>query len=211
MVSDKGAEKGGVQLRTFVYIDNMQPQYAALTGTAVNGSVPVEGMAELYIEVAPGVEIYRALDVALKSTGVRPGHQVVEREFGIMEVHSYSQADIREAARAVLGIYGLSETDRQRPEVVSTQVITKIDPYQAQLINRMRKGALLLPGESLYIMEVKPAGYVVYAANEAEKAANIKTIEYKPIGRFGRLYVAGQEAEVQAARNATVVAIEALR
>lgn len=201
-------ENGDVQIRTLVYIDSMQPQYAAITGAMVNGSVPVEGMSELYLEVSPGVEIFRAMNIALKSSGVKPGYQRVERQFGMMEAHSYSQSDIREAASAILEAYGLSEEKIQRPEVISKQVVSKIDPYQAQIINRTSKGALLLPGESLFILEVKPAGYIVYSANEAEKDANIKIVDYRSAGIYGRLYVAGQESEVKAAMDATIAAIE---
>lgn len=210
MKDSGGSGEERVQIRTIVYIDRMQPQYAAITGTVSTGDVPIEGMSELYLEIAPGVEVYRALDLALKTTEVKPGMEIVEREFGVMEIHADSQSAILEAARAIMSSYGISEADRKPAQVVSTQIVTRIDPYQCQLINKMRRGSLLLPGESFYIMEVSPAGYVTYAANEAEKAANIKVLDFRPVGKYGRLYIGGPEAEVEAAKAATVQAIEGL-
>lgn len=198
------------QLRVYAFIDSMQPQYAALSGTVIRGSVPVAGMAELYVEVAPGSAALTMLNVALKSSGAKPGFQVIEREFGQIEVHSFSVEEVKTAGRAMLDSIGLVESDRLRPEVVSRRIITNVHPYQAQLINRSRHGSMLVPGESLFVMECEPAGYIVIAANEAEKAASIKIVQYDPVGRFGRLYVSGTESEVRAAEEAAVTTLEAL-
>jgi ethanolamine utilization microcompartment shell protein EutL len=203
-----GSSQNKIQIRSYVYIDRMQPQYAALTGTAVRGDIPIAGMAELYLEVAPGNEIFRAVDIALKASEVKPGYQIVEREFGMMEVHSFSQEDVKEAGRTVLTHYGLDEKDRAKPEVTSLNLIDNITPYQAQMINRFRKGALFIPGESFFVMEVKPAGYVVLAVNEAEKAASIRLLDFQPVGMYGRLYITGSESQTRAARDAAVTAIE---
>src|ERR1700741_4234664 len=90
------------QLRCYSYLDRMQPQYAAFVGTITQGDLPTEGMASLYIEMAPGNEAFRMVDIAVKATEARPGAQLVEREFGMFEVHSHRQADETEAGKAVL-------------------------------------------------------------------------------------------------------------
>ena len=197
-------------LRTYAYLDNMQAQVAAHVAATCQGDVPVAGMAELFIEVAPGNEVFRCADVALKAADVRPALQVVEREFGLLEIHSRAQADVIASGQAVLEYLGIGESERLKPQIASAQFITNVNAYQAQLINRWRKGNLLLPRSSLFVLEVTPAAYVTLAANEAEKAANISLIEVRAIGRFGRLFVSGSESEVQSARNAAVAALEAL-
>ena len=155
-------------MRAFVFIDSMQPEFAAYVGATVQGSPPVAGMAELWIEVAPANEAFRLMDVALKAANVSPATQFIEREFGLLELHSFSQSEVRAAADAIFQETGLSEDDRVRPSIASTQVITNVDPFQAQLINKMRRGSLLVPGQTLLIMEVEPAAYISLAANEAK-------------------------------------------
>jgi hypothetical protein len=139
--------------------------------------------------MAPGNEVFRVVDIAVKATEARPGAQIVEREFGMFEVHSTSQAAVKEAGEVVLNRLGLSIQDRIKPQVVSTQVITRIDPYQSQLINRFRRGSMLVPGETMLVMECAPAAYINYAVNEAEKKASIKLIHVTSVGRFGRMWV----------------------
>jgi len=197
-------------LRTWAFIDRMQPQAAAHVAATSPGDVPVAGMAELFIEVAPGNEVFRVADIALKAADVRPALQVVEREFGLLEIHSAQQAEVLAAGDAVLSHLGLTESDRLRPKVASAQFITNVSPYQAQLLNKWRKGSLLIPGESLFILEVAPAAYVSLAANEAEKAANIKIVENRAVGRFGRMFISGSESEVKAASQAAIAALEQL-
>src|SRR5437762_3500625 len=149
--------RGDLELRTYTFLDRMQPQYAAFIGTVVNGDVPIAGMAQLFIEVAPGNAIFRVADVALKSADVRPGVQIVEREFGVLEIHSISLEAVRAAGEAVLDDLGLEESSRIKPTVVSSQVITNVDPYQAQLINKFRRGAMLVPGQTMLVLETSPA------------------------------------------------------
>ena len=195
-------------LRSWVYIDRMQPQYAAYAGTTIQGDIPIAGMAELFVEVAPSNEVFRIADVALKGADVRPATQFIEREFGLLEVHSFQPAAVQAAGRAILEYTGLTTADAIRPEVASYQVITNVDPYQAQLINRMSRGAMLVPGRTLLVIEVAPAAYVTLAVNEAEKAANIELIHLSNVGRFGRALLSGSESEVLAARDAAIDAIE---
>ena len=125
-------EKKDFQLRSYAFIDRMQPQYAAFLGSELDGDVVLEGMAELWLELAPGSEVYNLLDYALKATGAKPGLQMVEREFGVLEIHAESTDSVREAGHAILQGAGLQVSDRMKPEVVSSKIISKVTPYQAQ-------------------------------------------------------------------------------
>ncbi|MDP6529521.1 MAG: hypothetical protein QF819_04055 [Gemmatimonadota bacterium] len=196
------------QLRAYCFLDRMQTQYASFLGSITQGDLPVEGMASLYVEMAPGNEVFRVVDIALKATDVRPGAQIVEREFGMFEVHSFSQAAVLEAGEVVLARLGLSVEDRVRPVIASKQVITNVDPYQAQLLNRFRRGSMILSGQTLLVLEVAPAAYVNLAANEAEKGADISIVHVASVGRFGRMWLAGGEAEILAAEEAATSALE---
>lgn len=198
-----------MSLRTFVLVDNMQPQYAAITGTVAKGDIPLAGMSQLYIEMAPGSGVYNMLNVALKQTNAKPGFQIVEREYGEIELHSYSPEEVKQAGQCILEACGMSLSDRLKPRVVSEQIISNTDAFQAQLINRDgRLGSILVPGESLFILEVEPAAYISIAVNEAEKNADIKIVTFDPVGRFGRMYLSGTESEVRSAREAALSAIE---
>jgi ethanolamine utilization microcompartment shell protein EutL len=198
----------GFQLRAFCFLDKMQAQFASFVGTVTQGDLPVEGMASLYVEMAPGNEVFRVVDIAVKATEAKPGAQVVEREFGMFEVHSPSQAAVIQAGESVLERLGLTVEDRVKPQIASLQMITNVDPYQAQLLNRFRRGSMLVSGETLLVVEVAPAAYINLAANEAEKGANIKIVHISSVGRFGRMWFCGTEAEILAARDAAVSAIE---
>ncbi len=188
----------------------MQAQYAAFIGTITQGDLPTEGMASLYIEMAPGNEVFRMVDIAVKATEAKPGAQIVEREFGMFEVHSLNQAAVLEAGQVVLDRLGLKVEDRLKPQIASVQTITRVDPYQAQLLNRFRRGSMLVPGETLLVLECAPAAYINYACNEAEKKANIKLIHVTSVGRFGRMWLSGSEAEIVTARNAAIQSLESL-
>lgn len=199
-----------VELRSYVFLDNLQPQHAAFLGTVARGFLPLPGDASLWIEISPGIEINRITDVALKSIGVKPGMQIVERLYGLLEVHSSSQADVRAAGAAILEALELKEEDRLKPRVVSSQIIRNIDPHQVQLINRMRHGHMILAGQTLYVMEVQPAAYAALAANEAEKRANLNILEVTAYGSFGRVYLGGAEQDIMAGYQAAIDAIESV-
>lgn len=199
-----------IDLRSFVFLDSLQPQYAAFLGTVAQGFLPLAGDACLFVEISPGIEINRLTDVALKATRVRPGMQIVERYYGLLEVHSDSQAETRAAGAAVLDELGLSEADRHKPKILSSQVIRHLDDHQVQLINRMRHGHMIIPGQTLYVMEVEPAAYAALAANEAEKAAEINVLEVRAFGSMGRIYLGGEEKDIDVAWRAAVAAIEAI-
>ena len=185
-----------VTLRTYSYLDSLQLQMASYMATVSRGYFPVSGEACTIVEISPGIEINRLLDVALKATNVTPGIQIVERLFGLLEVHSASQADARQAGEAILKELGLKSEDRMKPAVLTSQLIKNISDHHAQLINKIRYGNMVLKGDTLYVLEIEPAGYAYYAANEAEKASHINIINVTGYGRYGRIYIAGEEAEV---------------
>lgn len=199
------------QLRTYVFIDQLQPQLASFIATTARGFLPVPGQAALYVEIAPGMAVNKITDVALKATKVQPAMQVVERAFGLLEVHDDDQGQVRDAGAAILDFLGVKETDRIKPKVVSDEIIRNVEPYQTQLINRVRYGSMIIPGESLLVFETEPAGYITFVANEAEKAANITLVDLKPFGAFGRLYLSGPEAEIDSAREAAIKMLESIQ
>jgi ethanolamine utilization microcompartment shell protein EutL len=197
-----------VTLKTYSFIDALQPQLATYVGTTARGFLPIPGDAALYVEIAPGIAINTVTDVALKSTKVRPAMQIVERAFGLLEVHHADQGEVRQAGIAILETLELKETDRQKPKIVSNQVIRHVEPDHAIIVNSNRWGNMLLPGQSLFILETEPAGYITFAANEAEKAAHVSLVEVRPFGAFGRLWMSGSESEIDSAREAAVKALE---
>src|SRR5262245_46895320 len=191
-----------MELRTFTYVDILQPQLTAFLQTVSQGFMPLEGQASLFLEIAPGIAINQLTDAALKHTRVQPGMQIVERAYGLLELHDFDQGEIRSAGQAMRERMGVKETDRLKPRVVSSQTITGLDGHQAQLINRMRHGDMITQGQTLYILEVHPAGYAAIAANEAEKAAPVNLLEVITFGAFGRLWLGGWEAEIAEAAKA---------
>ncbi len=198
----------GVQLRSYVYLDNLQPQHAAYMGTVSIGFLPLPGDTSLWIEITPGIEINRVVDVALKATSVRPGVLFVERLYGLLEIHASRQGEVRAASEAILSLLGVRAQDCLKPRVISSQIIRNIDPHQAQLINRTRRGQMLMANQTLYVLEVEPAAYAALAANEAEKAASINILQVQAVGSFGRLYLGGEERDILAGSRAALEAIE---
>ena len=188
-------------LRTYVFLDSIQPQMASFISTVSKGYFPVAWQASCVIEIAPGIEINRLTDIALKATNVTPGLQVVERSFGMLEVHSDNQGDTRMAGEAVLKALGMSEADAMKPRILTSQLIKNIADHQAQLINKVRYGNMIVRGDTLYVLEMEPAGYAYYAANEAEKTARVNIINVAGFGKYGRVYIAGDEGEVIEARK----------
>lgn len=196
------------ELRAFVYIDRMQPQYAAYVGANARGYLPVPGMAETLVEIAPGVMINKVTDAAVKSANVYPGMMVVERVFGVLEFHSEAQAEVQHAGKAVLSTLGMKAEDRTLPQILSSQIITKTNPYHAQMVNVSRLASMVLPGQDLYILEVQPAAYIALAANEAEKGAAVTLVDLRIFGAVGRLYLSGTQSEVERAAGAAEAALK---
>jgi hypothetical protein len=195
-------------LRAYVFLDSLQPQLSALLCTTSRGFFPVPGVASLFIEIAPGMAIHKTMDAALKATRVTPATLVVERAFGMLEVHHDDKGEVHNAGEAILGHLGVKQDDRIKPKIISNQVIRAIEPYHAMIIDKIRFGSMIEPGQSLFIMECEPAAYAALAANEAEKAANVKLVDMTPFGAFGRLYMAGDEANIDEAQKAAIKALE---
>ena len=200
----------GITIRALIQIDNLQPKFAAYNGATVQGSVPLSGDTVLIGEFATGNGVFTLIDKALKASSVEATSQLVEREFGFFILRSPSNAEISAARDSILAELGASMTDRVKPKVATTQIITSVEPYQAQLLNKWRKGSLLVPGQTLGIIECEPAAYISIAANEAEKAADIDIVEVRAVGRFGRLFISGSENSVQTGINAAIEAIESV-
>lgn len=198
------------ELRSFIFIDQLQPQTLAYIATWMRGTLPRRNMAAQVIEIAPGLDVEALTDIALKGADVSAGLLVVERQFGTVEFHSRSTAEVKAAAQAVLDALGASSDDAAPPRILASRIVTRIDPQHAFLINRNKLGSMILGGDSLYLLECQSASYAILACNEAEKAANIKVIDYRMIGANGRLYLAGDEAEVRNAREAAESALAAV-
>jgi len=200
----------GIEIRSYAFLDSLQPQYAAFLGTIAQGFLPLAGEASLFVEVSPGIEINAVTDVALKATNVKPGMQIIERYYGLLEVHSPDQAETRAAGEAILESVDHKEEDRLKPKILSSQIVRRLDDHHAQLINRTRHGQLIIPGQTLYVLECEPAAYAALAANEAEKAAKINVLEVRAFGSLGRVYLGGEEADIDVGWRAAVAALEGL-
>lgn len=200
-------ERSNVELRTYVYLDRLQPQFAAYLGTNMRGYLPVVGMASILIEIAPGVLINQVADASLKAADVRPGLMVVERHFGVLEFHSKAQADVQYSGNAALRSLGLTLEERTKPQILNSQIIHKVNDYHTQIVNVSRLASVLIAGQDMYILEVAPAGYIILAANEAEKSANVTLVDCRAFGAVGRLYLGGKESDIARAAKAAESAI----
>ena len=198
-----------IELRTYVFLDSLQPQLAAYMGTVSQGFLPIPGDACLWLEVSPGMAVHRVTDIALKASTVRLGQMVVERAFGSIAMYHRDQSNVLHSGEVVLEAIASSIDRRSRCEVTWTEIIRAITPDHAVLINRQnRRGSMIQAGMSMFILETEPAGYVLIAANEAEKASNITVVDVKAVGAFGRLTLAGREGDVEEAAAAAMRAIQ---
>ena len=197
-----------MELRTFSYIDILQPQLTGFLQTVASGFMPLERQAALFVEIAPGIAINQVTDVALKATRVIPGMQIVERAYGLLEVHSFDQGEVRQAGAAILSHLGLQESARLKPKILSEEIITGIEGYHAMLLNSMRHGDMIGEKQTLYTLEVVPAGYAAICANEAEKAAPVHLLEVITFGAVGRLWLGGYESEIESAAKAIRQALQ---
>ncbi|MDO5697492.1 MAG: BMC domain-containing protein [Dermatophilus congolensis] len=189
------------ELRSCIFIDRLQPQTMCYLGTWIKGTLPRASMAAQIIEVAPGLDIEPLTDAALKHAEVSAGILVVERQFGYLEFHGETGA-VQAAADGVLSVLGASARDATRPQILASRIVSSIDPQHAFLINRNRSGSMALAGESLFVLECQPSSYSILATNEAEKAADIKVVDYRMMGATGRVYLSGTEADVRTAAEA---------
>lgn len=197
-------------LRTFVFLDSLQPQLAAHICTTCRGYFPVPFVASLFVEIAPGMAIHGIIDTALKATKVQPATLVVERAYGMLEIHSEDKGEVRSAGDSILKHIGVAEEDRLKPKLVSNTIIRAIEPMHAMILDKIRFGSMIEPGQSLFILECEPAAYAALAANEAEKAADVRLVDVTPFGAFGRLYMCGSEAEIDSAAEAAVAALKSI-
>jgi ethanolamine utilization microcompartment shell protein EutS len=195
-------------IRSYIFIDQLQPKTMCYLGTFVRGFLPRLNMAALVVEVSPGLEIENITDVAVKTVDVKPGLLVVERQYGYLELHSSSTSSVKAAGQAVLAYLGASEADAMKPEVLASRIVKRVDNYHAFLINRNKAGSMILPGESLFVLEMQPAAYAILATNEAEKAADIKVVDYRMMGATGRVYLSGEESSIRAAASAAEQALQ---
>jgi hypothetical protein len=197
-------------LRSYTFLDSLQPQVAAHICTTCRGYFPVPGVASLFVEIAPGMAIHGLMDVALKKTSAQPATLVVERAYGMLELHHTNKGEVIQAGQEILAAMGNKVEDRIKPKVVSNTIIRAIEPMHAMIVDKIRFGSMIEPGQSLFIMECEPAAYIALAANEAEKAADIKLVDFTPFGAFGRLYLAGSEAMIDEAAKAATAALEGI-
>lgn len=196
-----------IELRASIFIDQFQPQTLAYISTWMRGSLPRARMAGQIVEIAPGLDIEVLTDIVLKSADVRAGMLVVERQFGTLQFHSHSTAEVQSGAAAILAALNQRADDIAKPKILASKIVTRIENQQAFLMNRNKLGSMVLGGESVYLLECQSAAYAILACNEAEKEADIKLIDMRMIGANGRLYLAGTEADVRNARNAAESAL----
>lgn len=207
-----GAQATSVELRVYLPIPDLGRQFAAYLGTPLRarGYPPIEGDHALIVEVAPALAIERIIDLALKSVpDVEPGIHYVERQFGVLEVHSADPAQVERAGEAILAGIGASPEDGLRPRLLYVDVIEDVTDQHAVIVNRNREASMLLPGQTLLVVEMVPALFAAFAANAAERAApGLTLVTVSMIGAAGRVYLAGSTADIEVARAEIVRVLE---
>jgi hypothetical protein len=194
-----------VQLRVYLPIPDLAAQFAAYLGTPTRarGYPPIAGDNALIVEVAPALAIERVIDLALKAVPeVEPGIHFVERQFGVLEVHAADPDAVERAGQAILEGIGARAGDALRPRVTYVGVIDDVTDQHAVIINRNREASMLLPGQTLLVLELTPALFAAAAANAAERVAPALTlVSVSMIGVAGRLYLAGEMSDIVRARD----------
>jgi hypothetical protein len=202
------------ELRVYLLLHDLQRQFAAYLGTPTRarGYPPLEGDHALIVEVAPGLAIERVIDLALKSVpALEPGLLFVERQFGILEVHSRDPDDVRRGGEAILAGIGATAADQLRPRVLFSDAIEDIGDQHAVIVNRTRDASMVLPGQTLGVFEMTPALFATVAANEAERAVPENTlVDVQMIGAAGRVYIAGTPDGVARASAAIATVLESI-
>lgn len=194
-------------LRSFSFLDRLQPQTLCFLGTMMRGFLPRANDAAMVVEIAPGLDIEWLTDIVLKEVDVKPGVLVVERQYGYLEFHARHADSVRAAGTAILQALGLAEPSVPPAQILASRQIDRVDGLHSFLVNRRKQGSMLLPGQSLFLLETTPAANALLAANEAEKAAAITIVDCRFMGASGRLYVSGTESAVRAASEAAVHAL----
>jgi len=204
------AQNTGFELRTFIFIDQLQPQLAQFVAKDNRAYDPKEYDAAIMLELAPAMEIHRMIDLALKATAVRLGSVVTERVYGTMMIQNVDQGEVVEAGEAVLRADGLSPYDRSKVEIVTNMTIRGIEQDHAIYFTSTSYGNMIVAGESVLILEVRPAAYLMLAANEALKSARVRLTTIRPYGATGRLVLSGPESEIDTAAEAALQSLKAL-
>src|SRR3954467_2253745 len=193
------------ELRVYLLIESLARQFAAYmsTPTRARGYPPLEGEHSLIIEVAPALAIHRICDIALKSApDMEPGLLYVERQYGLLELHSADLDALKRVGEVVLNGIGHKATDQLKPRTHFADIIENVADQHAIILNRTREASMLLPGKSLLLYELEPALFATVAANEAEKAApGITLVDVQMIGATGRLFLSGSTADCTLARD----------
>src|SRR5438045_6978654 len=126
-----------MELRALTILDSLQPQLTGFLQTVCAGFMPHEKEAAAFIEIAPGIAINQLTDAALKATTVRPGMQIVERAYGMLELHDQDKGQVEAAVDAIVSRMGVRREDRIKPKVVSSQIITGNDGHRSQPSHRI--------------------------------------------------------------------------
>ena len=193
------------ELRVYLLIESLARQFAAYMSTPMRarGYPPLEGEHSLIIEVAPALAIHRICDLALKhDPELEPGLLYVERQFGLLELHSADLAALKRVGEGVLAAMGHKPSDQLKPRTHFADIIADVADQHAIILNRTREASMLLPGKSLLLYELEPALFATVAANEAEKAApGITLVDVQMIGATGRLFLSGSKQDCERARD----------
>jgi uncharacterized protein (UPF0212 family) len=204
-----------VELRVYLPIPDLGRQFAAYLGTPLRarGYPPIEGDHALIVEVAPGLAIERIIDLALKEVPeVEPGIHFVERQFGVLEVHAADPALVDKAGQAILAGIGAKAEDALRPQLNYVDVIEEVTDQHAVIVNRNREASMLLPGQTLLVVEVTPALFAAVAANAAERVApELTLVTVSMIGAAGRVYLAGSTPDIVLARDEITRVLEGVK
>ena len=156
------------ELRVYLQLLDLQPQFAAYLGTPTRarGYPPYAGQHALIVEVAPGLAIERVTDLALRQVPeAELGILFVERQFGVLEVHADALDQVEAAGAAILAGLGARAEDQLRPQVLFHDIIHDITDQHAVILNRVRQASMVLPGQSLLVFEMTPALFAAVAAN----------------------------------------------
>jgi len=192
------------ELRTYIFMDQLQPQIAQFIAKDNRVYDPAEYDAALMVEIAPAMEIHRMTDMALKNTRVRLGSVVTERYFGMLQIQHADQGEVKQAGEAILRQTGLSYYDRAPVQILANMIIRGIEQDHAIYFTGTSKGYMVLAKDSVLVLETAPAAYLAIACNEALKAADVKLITMRPFGATGRLVLAGSESEIDSAADAAL-------
>jgi hypothetical protein len=202
------------ELRVYLKIERLGRQFAAYMGSPTRGRgyLPLEGMHSLIVEIAPALAIHRVIDLALKSVpNAEPGMLYVERQYGILELHSRDPADLEDAGRAILDGIGASASDQLRPQVLYTDIVDDVTDQHAVILNRNREASMILPGECLLLVELAPALFAAVAANEAENVSPALTlVDCQMIGASGRVFMSGARGDAERAREHILAVLAAI-